>query len=276
MASACKMSTRSSGHGEIIRRFVDGWVQMKSTKPEPGVAAVNRALAILQAFENSVEGMSLSEIASATGLYHSTILRIGESLLHHGFLRRLEDGRYKLGPTPFYLGMLYQESFRLWDHASPVLRELVRTTGETAAIYIRDGDHRVCLHRMTQPRSVRMHVREGERVELEKGAAGRVLLAFSGKRGRLLDQVRQAHYAVSLAERRSETAAIACPVFGVRQSLVCSISLGMPLFRFNKQRFEESLPLVMGAGVALTEVLGGNPEGLMPPYAESPVLQTTP
>jgi DNA-binding IclR family transcriptional regulator len=247
---------------------------MKSTNPEPGVAAVNRALAILQAFENSVEGMSLAEISTATGLYHSTILRICDSLLHHGYLRRLEDGRFKLGPTPFYLGMLYQESFRLWDFASPILRELVRATGETAAIYIRDGDYRVCLHRMTQPRSVRMHVREGERVELEKGAAGRVILAFSGKRGRIYDQIRHAHYAISLAERRSETAAIACPVFGVRQSLVCSISLGMPLFRFNKKRFEESLPLVMQAGVALSERLGGNAEGLMPPYTASFVSPT--
>lgn len=248
---------------------------MKSTNPEPGVAAVNRALTILQAFENSVEGMSLAEISTATGFYHSTILRICDSLLHHGYLRRLEDGRFKLGPTPFYLGMLYQESFRLWDFASPILRELVRATGETAAIYIRDGDYRVCLHRMTQPRSVRMHVREGERVELEKGAAGRVILAFSGKRGRIYDQIRQAHYAISLAERRSETAAIACPVFGVRQSLVCSISLGMPLFRFNKKRFEDSLPLVMQAGVALSERLGGNAEGLMPPYISSVISPTT-
>lgn len=237
------------------------------TGREPGVAAVNRALAILMAFEDSVEGMSLSEIASATGLYHSTILRICESLQHHGFLNRLEDGRFKLGPTPFYLGMLYQESFRLWDHASPILRELVRATKETAAIYVRDGNQRVCLHRMTQPRSVRMHVREGERVELERGAAGRVILAFSGKRGAAFDTIRRAHYAVSLAERRSETAAIACPVFGPRHSLVCSISLGMPLFRFNSQTFEAALPLVMQAGARLTERLGGNPEGLLPPYA---------
>jgi DNA-binding IclR family transcriptional regulator len=239
---------------------------MKTIKPEPGVAAVNRALAILMAFEDSVEGMSLAEISQATGLYHSTILRICESLQHRGFINRLDDGRFKLGPTPFYLGMLYQESFRLWDHASPILRELVRTTKETAAIYVRDGDHRVCLHRMTQPRSVRMHVREGERVELERGAAGRVLLAFSGARGADFDQVRRNHYAVSLAERRSETAAIACPVFGVRQALVCSISLGMPLFRFNQETFEASLPLVMAAGAELSKRLGGNPEGLMPPY----------
>jgi len=243
-------------------------------KNEPGVAAVNRALSILMAFENSVEGMSLAELSAATGMYHSTILRLCESLLHYGFIVRLEDGRYKLGSTPFFLGMLYQESFRLWDHAAPVLRELVRATKETAAIYIRDGDSRVCLHRMTQPRSVLMHVREGERVELDKGAAGKVILAFSGEPGEVYDRIRHAHYSLSLSERRSESVGLACPVFGVRQKLICSISLGMPLFRMNRQVFESSLPLLMQAGAELTQRLGGDPTPLLPPYApyEGPAL----
>lgn len=237
-----------------------------SEKKEPGVAAVNRALSILTAFEDSVEGLTLAELATTTGLYHSTILRLCESLEHYGFLNRLEDGRFMLGSTPFYLGMLYQDSFRIWDYAAPVLRELVRSTKETAAIYIREGNDRVCLHRMSQPRSVRMTVREGERIELDKGAAGKVLLAFSGEKGKNFDLIRDSHYAVSLAERGSESAAIACPVFGVRQRLICSISLGMPLFRFDREIFETHLPRVMLAAKTMTEKLGGDPSGFLPPY----------
>ena len=233
-------------------------------KTDPGVASVNRALSILMAFEGSVDGLTLSELSSVTGLYHSTILRICESLEHYGFLNRREDGRFMLGATPFYLGMLYQDSFRLWDYAAPVLRELVHSTKETAAIYIREGNDRICLHRLSQPRSVRMHVREGERVELDKGAAGKVLLAFSGDQGQEFDLLRDLHFAVSLAERGSETAAIACPVFGVAQRLVCSISLGLPLFRYNQETFEAFLPRVMQAAQTLTKKLGGDPAGLMP------------
>ena len=240
--------------------------KLMKQKSEPGVAAVNRALSILMAFENSVEGMSLAELSIATGLYHSTILRLCESLQHYGFLVRLSDGRFKLGSTPFFLGMLYQESFRLWDHAAPVLRELVRVTKETAAIYVRDGDERVCLHRTTQPRSVLMHVREGERVELDKGAAGKVILAFSGTKGPVFDRIRKAHYALSMAERRSESIGLACPVFGVQQKLICAISLGMPLFRMNRQVFDTSLPLVMQAAADLTRKLGGDPSVFDPPF----------
>lgn len=230
---------------------------------EPGgVASVNRALSILMAFEQGIEGMTLTDLMNVTGLYHSTILRICESLEHSGFIKRLEDGRYMLGPMPFYLGMLYQESFRLWDHAAPVLRGLVRQTKETAAIYIREDEDRICLHRMSQPRGVLMHVREGDRVDLYKGAAGKVLLAFDTKvgpaKGAAYDRVRKAGYAVSLAERESESAAIACPVFSSRQRLVCAISLGMPLFRFTESVFEQNLPLVMQAAAQLTRDLGGD------------------
>lgn len=235
---------------------------------ESGVASVNRALTVLMAFQDSVEGMTLTDLMNATGLYHSTILRLCESLEQFGFIKRLEDGRYMLGPTPFHLGMLYQESFRLWDYAAPVLRDLIRKTKETAAIYIRENDERICLHRMVQPRSVRMHVREGDRVDLYKGAAGKVLLAFGGEKGAVYDRIRRAGYAISLAERESESAAIACPVFGVRQKLVCSLSLGMPLFRFNKKVFEECLPLVMEAGARLTTDLGGDPAMYAAPHAK--------
>lgn len=220
------------------------------------------------AFEHGIDGMTLTDLMNVTGLYHSTILRLCESLEHFGFIKRLEDGRYQLGPTPFYLGMLYQESFRLQDYAVPVLRELVRKTHETAAIYVREGNERVCLHRPALARTVRMHVHEGERVPINKGAAGKVLLAFDGEAGEVFDKIRKAGYAISLAERDTETAAIACPVFGIRQQVVGAISLGIPLFRFNKSAFETALPLVMEAGRKLTADLGGNTELFMPPYAK--------
>lgn len=234
---------------------------------EGGVASVNRALSILMAFENSIDGMTLAEITAATGLYHSTILRLCESLEQFRFLKRLPDGRFLLGPMPFFLGMVYQSSFRLQDHALPVLRELTQLTRETAAIYVREGEERVCLHRVELPRSVRMNVREGDRVELQKGAAGKVLLAWSGEPGAQFDHIRQAHYAISLAERDSESAAIACPVFGIGQKLVCAISIGIPLYRFDDATFEHLLPFVMQAGARLTSDLGGDVAGFAAPYA---------
>jgi DNA-binding IclR family transcriptional regulator len=242
-------------------------------KEDPGVASVNRALSVLLAFRDSVDGMSLADLCTATGLYHSTVLRLCESLEHFRFVKRMEDGRYRLGPMPFYLGTVYQSSFHLRDYAQPVFRKLVHATQEVAALYVREGDERVCVYRLEHPRSVRMHVREGDAFALSSGAAGRVLLAFGGEQGEAFDAVRTAHYAVSLGERDAESAAIACPVFGVGQRLVCVISLGLPRFRFDADAFAACLPHVMAAGAQLTSDLGGDNAVFAPPFVKLKGLQ---
>lgn len=69
-----------------------------------GAAAVERALLIVSAIETSDTPSELSDIATRTGLYKSTILRLLGSLLGAGYVARLPDGRYDLGPTVFRLG----------------------------------------------------------------------------------------------------------------------------------------------------------------------------
>ncbi|RVA25927.1 IclR family transcriptional regulator, partial [Mesorhizobium sp. M7D.F.Ca.US.004.03.1.1] len=75
-----------------------------------GVAALDRAIAILDAFTTADRSLSLAEIAARTGLYKSTILRLANSLLRGRLLERLDDGRYRVGPATFRLGALYQRS----------------------------------------------------------------------------------------------------------------------------------------------------------------------
>ena len=59
--------------------------QMMDAQSTPGradgVAALDRAIAILDAFAAADRSLSLAEIAARTGLYKSTILRLANSLL---------------------------------------------------------------------------------------------------------------------------------------------------------------------------------------------------
>ena len=65
----------------------------------------------------------------------------------------------------------------------PVLRALVQATGESAAYHVRQGRERLCLYRVDSPHPVRDHARAGDLLPLDKGAGGRVLVAFDPELG---------------------------------------------------------------------------------------------
>ena len=73
-----------------------------------GVAAVERALSILDAFTDQDPQLTLGELAKRTKMYKSTVLRLARSLENYGYLVRAEDGMYRLGSKLLKLGSLYQ------------------------------------------------------------------------------------------------------------------------------------------------------------------------
>lgn len=174
------------------------------------VEAVDRALSIVGAFANGPSRLNLRDLAEKTGLYKSTILRLCGSLEHFGYLVRDEHGAFRLGPTIGQLGSLYRRE--LGDLFRPSLRELAEDLNETASFYVREGEVRVCLFRHNSTQEIRHHLEEGVRLPLQRGAAGQVLLAFSGEEGELFESIRQRGYHTSLGERAPDVAAVAVPL----------------------------------------------------------------
>jgi DNA-binding IclR family transcriptional regulator len=222
------------------------------------VAAVDRALSVLAAFREGDTVLTLAEMAERTGMYKSTILRLSGSLESRGYLHRVDGSGYRLGPAPMRLASLYQRSFRLGDLVVPVLRGLVDRSGESASFYVREEMVRVCLHRVDSPLSIREHVREGDHLPLDRGAAGRVLLAFSGEPGEVYARVRRRYVTATFGERDRETAAVAAPVFRSGQELAGALSVSGPVYRFSSRIAARLATLVLDAAADLTEALGGD------------------
>jgi DNA-binding IclR family transcriptional regulator len=191
---------------------------------EQRVESVERALTLLEAFADGAERLSLADLAKATGYYRSTILRLGASLQRMGYLNRDADGFYRLGPTLWRLGTQYQHAFHLADYVRPVLAEIARATGETAAFYVREGDHRIVLYRAHSDRPMRHHLEEGASLPLDRGAGGRVLTAFTDGTGEHVPRVRAERFYFSDGERDPETAAVAVPVFGMGGAFVGALA----------------------------------------------------
>jgi DNA-binding IclR family transcriptional regulator len=225
---------------------------------EVGVAAVNRALSLLAAFSKERPSFTLAQLAEQTGLYKSTILRLAESLEAWGYLHRSTGGVFTLGPAPMRLAALYRSNLHPAEVVMPVLRDLAGTTAESAAFYTRAGDKRLCAYRVSSPRAVSDNLQAGELLPLERGAGGRVLLAFSGMAGARYDEVRRSMLAVTLGERDPETAAVARPVFGTGQRLEGALSLSGPIQRFTPAAVKKMSAALLAAARNLSTALGGD------------------
>lgn len=224
---------------------------------EQRVLAVERALAILEAFAAGGARLPLAELARRTGLYRSTILRLAASLERFGYLSRDGDGRFRLGPTLWRLGVLYQDAFDLADYVRPVLREVVEEVGETAAFYVREGDRRICLYRVNSPRTVSSHLEEGAELPLDRGASARVLVAFTGGKGELYEKVRRRGSYVSLGERDPEAAAVAVPVLGAGRRLLGALGVTGPRNRFDRATCARMARILRGKAASLARALSG-------------------
>lgn len=226
-----------------------------------GVAAVDRALTILRAFEGEgdPEPLTLAALARRTGLYKSTMLRLMVSLQAFGYIVQLPDGRYHLGPTPFRLGSVYQRGNRLYDHVMPVLRALVVQGTESPSFHIRhDAKLRLCVLRIDSQHSTLDRVSAGALLPLDRGAAGTIILAFDDAQvGEKYDRAREAHSAISYGERDPDCAGIASPVFGADDKLVGALSVSGPKSRFTDDTVRKMSAQVIDAARRITYSLGG-------------------
>jgi DNA-binding IclR family transcriptional regulator len=220
-----------------------------------GAESVERALRILREFAEDRPQMTLTEIAQRTGYYKSTVLRLTASLRACGFLERGDDRLYRLGPELWRLGSIYRRRLDLGDHVRPALRRLVDATQESASFYVRDGDERICLYRQNSPRAVRHHLEEGERLPLDRGAAGRVLRAYTAPRWSPGIEIRQRGYCISLGERDPDIGAAAVPVIDGAGRMRGALSVSGLLTRFGEKAQTEAVAALRSEAERLAATL---------------------
>lgn len=204
-----------------------------------GAAAVDRALSVLSAFHSGDKALSVTELAERTKLYKSTVLRLLASLAHGGLMRKTTNGLWSLGPEVSRLAAIYTASFSLEDVVLPVMHQLVAKTGESVALHIKQGDQRLCLFRVDSPQLLRDHVKAGDVLPLDRGAGGRVLMAFSGAKGKVYEKIRKEGYFHSVSDRVPGLVGVSAPVWKGDGQLVGALTLTVPESRFKNEFVDE-------------------------------------
>src|SRR5258707_15638269 len=88
------------------------------------IEALARGLDVIRVFGSNRPTMTLSEVATATGLARPTARRMLLTLEELGYVR-VAQGQFALTPRVLELGMAYIGSTNIWDIARPHMEQLV-------------------------------------------------------------------------------------------------------------------------------------------------------
>ncbi|MGK4585468.1 IclR family transcriptional regulator [Kitasatospora sp. HPMI-4] len=229
-----------------------------------GVGVLDKATLILGSLEAGPS--TLAGLVAATGLARPTAHRLAVALEHHRLVTRDTLGRFILGPRLAELSAAAGED-RLLAAAGPVLTHLRDVTGESAQLYRRQGEIRICVAAAERLSGLRDTVPVGIALPMKAGSAAQILLAWeeperlhrglqgAGFTATALSGVRRRGWAQSIGEREPGVASVAAPVRGPSNRVVAAVSVSGPIERLTRHPGAHLSQAVVNAADRLTEAL---------------------
>lgn len=231
----------------------------KKGKSEPSIQSIDRAIRILQCFEENSQ-LTLTEICSLVGLHKSTAYGIATTLKNNGFLDKDENtGNYRLGIGLYKLASHVDIDLR--SICVPFVHDLCDVTGETVNLVIPDENYVIYIEKCESKHSMRISTTIGTRLPMYCTAVGKAILAFlpdPGKVSHILDQTqlaaitrntltskdaileelkvtRERGYAIDREELEYGLICIAAPVINAVGVPIAAISCSGPLQRMDEE-----------------------------------------
>ena len=244
------------------RKVAEGKRSAPSPRPETPVGVLDRAAAVMDAVEGGAR--SFTDIVRVTGLSRTTTHRLISSLEDHGYLFHVGGLGYALGPRLLGLATTAMRELPLRELAHPALERLARATGESAQLFVRDGDRRICVDAVDSEHELRTIVDVGAVLPLTRGSAGKVFLAWGpavdtddGERlAQQLATTKRRGWADSFGERAPGVASVSAPVFGPGDEVLAAISVSGPASRIAPLRAKTYAPAVIQAAREVESALG--------------------
>jgi len=226
------------------------------------VGVLDKAVAILAALAEQGP-LSLAGLVEATGLSRPTAHRLAAALEAHRLVGRDGAGRYRLGLRLLGWAGAVSAELGLVEAARPVLEALRDQTGESAQLFVRDGDSRLCVAASERPAGLRDTVPVGAVLPIDRGSGGKVLLAFGGDASRFsrmdgeeLDAVRRRGWAASVAEREEGVCSVSAPVLDAGGRIHAALGVSGPVNRLGRQPGKRLAEPVMAAARELERRAG--------------------
>lgn len=236
---------------------------------------------ILDVLAEGEEELSIREMSRRTGLSRSTVQRIAADLAAAGLLKKsAETGHYRLGLRLLVLGGLVQARNEINVVAEPVLKALMRLSGETVHLAILDDVEIVYIAKVESTQAVRVASWVGRRNPPYCTGVGKAILAYQASevieriiRHGLrrytpntitdpvalrahLESVRQQGYAFDQEELELGARCVAAPVRDYTGKVIAAISTAGPAHRMTTERMERLIGPVMEGAQEISRQLG--------------------
>jgi DNA-binding IclR family transcriptional regulator len=248
-------------------------------------AAVERALAMLEAVAQAADGLSNAEISRKLNIPKSSASYILRTLETQGYLTRdAESGKYRVGLKILSLsrGALGGRDVR--GVALPIMRHLTQQTGLTCHLAVLDGPEAVYIEKVEPEGFIRMDTWVGRRMSVHATSVGKAIVAhipqeqleqILRKRGmekrtpktlttvprllKELEKVRAQGYAVDDEENNLGARCVGAPIFDERGMIEASLGLSGTTQQVSPQTMPRILEALKDAARHISMGMGHRP-----------------
>jgi DNA-binding IclR family transcriptional regulator len=246
-----------------------------------GVQSVDRALQILEILARDGHA-GVSDIADEMGVHKSTVSRLLGSLVSREIVRQNNDrGKYQLGFGILRLASSIPGRLSLVHEARPILESLADQYKETVNLAVLRSNYAVNVDQAMGPSTLATSDWVGSLTPLHATSSGKVLLAALPveERSRILQEVglpartprtitdrdtlenqlldvSHNGYAVVHEEFEIGLTAVAVPVYNHFGTVIGSVSISGPAFRFDPENTPGLIQGLQEAGLNISEKMG--------------------
>ncbi len=246
------------------------------------VRSLDRAMDLLKVVASG-SGMSLTEIAEASGQPASSAYRVLLTLQKHGIVEFQEAGQlWHVGVEAFRIGSAFLGRTSIVEQSRTVMQAITAATGETANLAIVERGEVIFVSQVETHEPIRAFFAPGTKGPIHASGIGKALLAYFDRaridaivegqgltsytaktiidKTALLEElaaIRERGWAVDDEERTDGMRCIAAPVFNAFGEAAAGISLSGPSVRVRRERDAEFGALIKQAADQITTATGG-------------------
>jgi DNA-binding IclR family transcriptional regulator len=249
------------------------------------IGAVDRALAILELFNDQTPELGITEMSKLTGLHKSTLAGLVYTLEQRGYLfQNRETRKYRLGLRLAERAQVALTKFAVTEIARPHLIQLVQRHDESVNLAVLEKTEVVYIDHVGSSQPLGVRVKIGKRASIHTTALGKVITAFLPTEDRdllvaqistpalekvtpnsidtperlltELERIKAQGYSLDDQENELGGRCVAAPIFDWAGRVVAGVSLSAPIQRFPYEQVEAYGKSVRETAAAISQDMG--------------------